>query len=173
MKRKMIAIVATALCAVLAVPALAFGVGGLSAGQAAVASDAPAQTVAWRGYVDADGDGVCDNYGSGYCGNGAGYVDADGDGVCDNRGSGYCGNGAGYVDADGDGVCDNRGTGNGIGNGAGAHHGYGSSSAADRPGYVDADGDGVCDNYAGQGQGRGQGQGQGGSHHGGHGTCNR
>ena len=173
MKRKMIAIVATALCAVLAVPALAFGVGNLSAGQAIVASDAPAQTVAWRGYVDADGDGVCDNYGSGYCGNGAGYVDADGDGVCDNRGSGYCGNGAGYVDADGDGVCDNRGTGNGIGNGAGAHHGYGSSSAADRPGYVDADGDGVCDNYAGQGQGRGQGQGQGVGHHGGHGTCNR
>ena len=70
MKRKMIAIVATALCAVLAVPALAFGVGGLSAGQAAVASDAPAQTVAWRGYVDADGDGVCDNYGSG---NGQGH----------------------------------------------------------------------------------------------------
>ena len=173
MKRKMIAIAATALCAVLAVPALAFGVGNLSAGQAIVASDAPAQTVAWRGYVDADGDGVCDNYGSGYCGNGAGYVDADDDGVCDNRGSGYCGNGAGYVDADGDGVCDNRGTGNGIGNGAGAHHGYGSSSAADRPGYVDADGDGVCDNYAGQGQGRGQGQGQGGGHHGGHGTCNR
>ena len=58
MKRKMIAIVATALCAVLAVPALAFGVGNLSAGQAIVASDAPAQTVAWRGYVDADGDGV-------------------------------------------------------------------------------------------------------------------
>lgn len=161
MKRKMIAIVATALCAVLAVPALAFGVGNLSAGQAAVASDAPAQTVAWRGYVDSDGDGVCDNYGSGYCGNGAGYVDADGDGVCDNRGSGYCGNGAGYVDADGDGVCDNRGT----GNGAGAHHGY--TAAANRPGYVDADGDGVCDNYAGQGQGQGRG------HHGGHGACNR
>lgn len=150
MKRKMIAIVATALCAVLAVPALAFGVGNLSAGQAIVASDVPAQTVAWRGYVDADGDGVCDNYGSGYCGNGAGYVDADGDGVCDNRG-----------------------TGNGIGNGAGVHHGYGPSSTVDRPGYVDADGDGVCDNYAGQGQGRGQGHGQGGGHHGGHGTCNR
>lgn len=42
-----------------------------------------------RGYVDADGDGICDYYGSGYgCGNGygcgRGYVDADGDGVCDN-----------------------------------------------------------------------------------------
>ena len=131
MKRKMIAIVATALCAVLAVPALAFGVGNLSAGQAIVASDAPAQTVAWRGYVDADGDGVCDNYGSGYCGNGAGYVDADGDGVCDNRGSGYCGNGAGYVDADGDGVCDNyagqgQGRGQGQGQGGGHHGGHGT-----------------------------------------------
>lgn len=62
MKRKMIAIAATALCAVLAVPALAFGVGNLSAGQTVAASDVPAQTVAWRGYVDADGDGVCDNY---------------------------------------------------------------------------------------------------------------
>lgn len=38
---------------------------------------------------------------------GTGYVDADGDGVCDNRPSGAGGNGAGYVDADGDGVCDN------------------------------------------------------------------
>ena len=43
-----------------------------------------------RNFVDADGDGICDNYGSngcgnGYCnGNGNGYVDADGDGVCDN-----------------------------------------------------------------------------------------
>ncbi len=82
-----------------------------------------------RGYVDADGDGVCDNYGSGAgctqiggCGGqGACYVDADGDGVCDNYGSGAgctqsggCGGqGACYVDADGDGVCDNCGSGAG------------------------------------------------------------
>ena len=32
-----------------------------------------------RNYVDADGDGICDN-----AGNGRGYVDADGDGICDN-----------------------------------------------------------------------------------------
>ena len=38
------------------------------------------------------------------------FVDADGDGICDNRGTGFGGNGAGYVDADGDGVCDNLGT---------------------------------------------------------------
>lgn len=43
-----------------------------------------------RNFVDADGDGICDNYdsnGNG-CGRrsgcGKGYVDADGDGVCDN-----------------------------------------------------------------------------------------
>ena len=47
------------------------------------------------GYVDADGDGVCDNYASGQgAGRGAascpGYVDADADGACDNDGSG-CG----------------------------------------------------------------------------------
>ena len=33
-----------------------------------------------RNFVDADRDGVCDNYDS----NCKGYVDADGDGVCDN-----------------------------------------------------------------------------------------
>ncbi|MFR7754397.1 MAG: hypothetical protein ACLU0T_01660 [Bacteroidales bacterium] len=147
-------IVATALCAVLAVPALAFGVGNLSAGQAAVASDAPAQTVAWRGYVDADGDGVCDNRGTG---NGIGNGIGNGAGAHHGYGSSSTTDRPGYVDADGDGICDNRGSGN-AGNGAG---------------YVDADGDGVCDNYAGQGQGRGQGQGQGGGHHGGHGACNR
>ena len=42
-------------------------------------------TGAGRGFVDADGDGVCDNYGTGA---GRGFVDADGDGVCDNYGTG-------------------------------------------------------------------------------------
>lgn len=99
-----------------------------------------------RAFVDADADGVCDNYAQG--GRGQGYADADGDGVCDN----YAGNangtgrGQGYVDADGDGVCDNYGQ--GLGNGRGQ-------------GYVDADNDGVCDNYAQNGCGRGQGVGNG------------
>lgn len=62
-----------------------------------------------RNYVDADGNGVCDNYGTG-CGRN--YVDADGDGVCDNYGTGC---GRNYVDADGDGVWDNYGTGCGRG----------------------------------------------------------
>ena len=31
-----------------------------------------------RNYIDADGDGVCDNW------SGCGYTDANGDGICDN-----------------------------------------------------------------------------------------
>ena len=64
------------------------------------------------GFVDADGDGVCDNCASGTCGQG--FVDADGDGVCDNAGQNGRGLGSGqgnpnaprlgFVDADGDGV---------------------------------------------------------------------
>ncbi|WP_297209272.1 hypothetical protein [uncultured Flavonifractor sp.] len=51
---------------------------------------------------------------------GACYVDADGDGVCDN-----CGRlqGACYVDADGGGVCDNRGAGLGCQSGRGCRGG--------------------------------------------------
>lgn len=66
--------------------------------------------VAWGGqqgsrYVDADGDGVCDN-------RTVNWVDANGDGICDNRNAN--GQGAGYVDADGDGICDNRAAGGGM-----------------------------------------------------------
>ena len=75
------------------------------------------------GYVDADGDGVCDNYGTGV---GRAFVDADGDGVCDNYGAGNAGC---YLDTDGDCVCDNypgselgQGTGGAAGSGT-AHHG--------------------------------------------------
>ena len=59
-------------------------------------------------YVDADGNGICDNIGER-----PGFVDADGDGVCDNDcGRGNGGSGCGgmeFVDEDGDGVCDNIG----------------------------------------------------------------
>lgn len=68
------------------------------------------------GFVDNDGDGVCDNAGQGGGGRGgrmgqgggrgAGFVDNDGDGVCDNAGQGNGGRGAGFVDNNGDGVCD-------------------------------------------------------------------
>ena len=50
--------------------------------------DAPALRGTERGFVDADGDGVCDYHGAG-CG--TGFVDADGDGVCDHYGTGLGG----------------------------------------------------------------------------------
>lgn len=93
-------------------------------------------------YIDADGNGICDNLGTqagggpGNGGAGGGYfIDADGDGVCDNfgtqagGGSGNGGAGGGYfTDADGDGVCDNFGTqGGGSGHGYGGNHGNGGN----------------------------------------------
>ena len=76
-----------------------------------------------RAFLDANGDGVCDNFtpgtgqGIGRSGRGVGvrFVDANGDGVCDNftpvtgQGIGRSGRGVGvrFVDANGDGVCDN------------------------------------------------------------------
>ncbi len=64
------------------------------------------------------------NNGRGYNGRGN-YVDADGDGVCDNYGTNGCGRN--YVDSDGDGVCDNYATRGGHGCGAGGRgcHGAG------------------------------------------------
>lgn len=79
------------------------------------------------GFVDLDGDGICDNCGiSCPCGAactecGRGCVDADGDGICDHYAAGQargCGHrnaprggcGRNYADTDGDGVCDNYST---------------------------------------------------------------
>lgn len=86
-------------------------------------------------FVDADGDGICDNYasaGCGYCGASCQFVDADGDGICDNYVSGncgYCGASCQFVDADGDGICDNYASrnycGRGYGSGQGRRHGRG------------------------------------------------
>ena len=101
-------------------------------------------------YVDLDNYGT--GNGTGGQGSCAGYVDADGDGVCDNYGAGQ-GSRSGYVDADGDGICDNYGNGYGCGNGQGNGNGYGPGNG-NGAGYVDADNDGVCDNY-GAGNGRG------------------
>lgn len=95
-------------------------------------------------WVDADGDGVCDNMvdedGDGVCDNhsGAGegtmrgsraWMDSNGDGVCD-------GTGEAFVDENGDGICDNmpgvgegtgswmrRGRGQGAGRGTGVERG--------------------------------------------------
>lgn len=89
----------------------------LAAEVAEIPSSQDADTIVSCGYcgvsytfVDADGDGICDNYGTYGCGMGAGFVDADGDGICDNYGTYGCGAGTGFVDADGDGICDNYGT---------------------------------------------------------------
>ena len=111
-----------------------------------------------RYYVDADGDGVCDNIGS-RCA----YVDADGDGVCDvcgaEHGSCPAGRGMAFVDEDHDGVCDN----------CGVLHWCGMAGGS----FVDADGDGICDNFqSGQGRGCGRG-GQGGRGNGFRGGRNR
>ena len=75
-----------------------------------------------RCFVDADGDGVCDNAGS-RCA----YVDADGDGICDVCGAAHTQSGGGYfVDEDGDGICDNYRSGQGRGCGRGGQCGRGN-----------------------------------------------
>ena len=136
MKKRTVVIALVALLAVAAVPTIAFASaqGGATTTEPVVArgiaDSAPAAQKAVEaastaapacpGYVDADNDGVCDNYAAGTCagqgngrGQGAGYVDADGNGTCDNYEAGTCpGNGAGH------------GHGQGAGAGRG-HHGRG------------------------------------------------
>ena len=123
MKKRTVAIALVALLAVAAVPTIAFASaqGGATTTEPVVvrgiADPAPAAQKAVEaastaapacpGYVDADNDGVCDNYAAGTCAQGGhhrGYVDADNDGVCDNYASCACagqgngrGQGAGYV----------------------------------------------------------------------------
>ena len=75
-----------------------------------------------RWFVDADGDGICDNAGS-RCA----YVDADGDGICDTCGASHplSGSGRYFVDENGDGLCDNYGRGHGHGGQCGLRAGRG------------------------------------------------
>ena len=79
-RKKILALILVGLLVVAAVPAAMSAAGFAHAGGHGIGH-----------FVDANGDGVCDNRGAG----GGNYVDANGDGVCDNRGTG-CGN---YVDA--------------------------------------------------------------------------
>ena len=81
-------------------------------------------------FVDADGDGVCDNWGSGNqrlrtpgcgLGQGQGFIDADNDGVCDN----WNGQGAGVQRGQGRGLGQGQGQGQGHGNGNGNGGGWG------------------------------------------------
>ena len=87
-KRTLTMLLAVMMLATLSVAAYAEEPNGLGRGQNV-------------GFVDEDGDGVCDYYGIGR-GNGQGR-----------------GNRAGFVDEDGDGVCDYFGIGRGSGQGRG------------------------------------------------------
>ncbi len=139
-------LVAAALAGMLAMDGtgLAFGAeantgaaesSALEAASVRIAIVASRWASAHCGYVDADGDGICDNWengtgGQGYgAGNGDGYgfVDADGDGVCDNWDEAWCGCGQGFVDENGDGVCDNW-AGKWSGGGQGGGQGYGAGN---------------------------------------------
>ena len=84
MKKGMAIVMALALAVSLCATA------ALASGRHHTAGTAGTWSQGWN-YVDADGDGVCDNLGTGTCGQGRYCVDADGDGVCDNLGTGTCG----------------------------------------------------------------------------------
>ena len=172
MKKRSFALLAVAVCIVLAIPALAFGSAGMFSTEnavkaesalsaegsidqldttapatneqpesaqprvddqsAAVANEAPRSAATGQRFIDENNNGICDRYEQGTC-------DSPWcDGECLGQGragtnynssatssSGYrhhsaCGQG--YVDADGDGVCDNRGTAN-CGAANHGHHG--------------------------------------------------
>lgn len=68
-------------------------------------------------FVDANGDGYCDNWGTSCA-----FIDADGNGICDNRPL-SC---AGYLDANADGICDRCGR---LQNTAGWCHGTAAAKA--------------------------------------------
>lgn len=76
-------------------------------------------------FVDANKDGVCDNYQArGNTGRGANFVDKNGDGVCDNRGN----FGKGRGNSNGCGMGYQRGHGNCCGRGNGYQHRHGQGN---------------------------------------------
>lgn len=90
LKKVLVATAVVTVIAILVVPMVveAAGPGENRRGQRGPNEGAPV------GFVDEDGDGICDNS--------LGFVDENGDGIYDNSpGSGF-----GFVDEDGDGVCD-------------------------------------------------------------------
>lgn len=122
--------------------------GGLNLGTVHIGTGAPPSAVGYDGYmfgyVDADGDGINDN-----------FSDVDGDGICD-EGFAHAGfpyfMDQGYVDGDGNGVNDRfiDADGDGINDLTGMEYGHGfgwvdedGDGINDR--FVDADGDGICD----------------------------
>jgi len=115
-----------------------------------------------HGWVDANGDGVCDHAQDGSnVWHGPGFVDSNGNGICDyweegtalhnmHNGMWYQDSnrdgvndyfqqpwhmryGHNFIDANGDGICDYAQDGT-----SGGYHG---------PGFTDGDGDGVCDHW--------------------------
>lgn len=112
------AVVAVGACLTTAVPAMA---ASNTAGQTLAQATAVSYDATCPGFVDADGDGLCDNCearaarGHHGC---ASYVDENKDGVCDTCTNGGTGRATcrGYGDTDGDGVCDGC-------DGTGMHHG--------------------------------------------------
>ena len=77
-------------------------------------------TAATTGIFAAGQRGACIPKNSGVCLNqNCQFIDADGDGYCDNMGQNCR-----FVDENGDGICDNFGT--GLGSRSGGHHGRGT-----------------------------------------------
>ena len=97
MDRKIIGIGAMLVIGMIAIVGIAFAQGS--------------KTVPVTGVIGANNEGVCDNAGNcPYRGHAGGFVDSDGNGVCDNAQSANCpyaNQTGGFVDANNDGVCDN------------------------------------------------------------------
>ena len=114
----------------------------------------PDTTVPQAGFVDADGDGVCDT-----CGNAQGtdpdapnYIDENKDGVCDRFGTDEQGQGQGRMQEMRGRMQQTMGRGqNAQGRGQGMM-GRGVQGNAQGSNYLDANNDGVCDHYNGNTQ---------------------
>ena len=114
----------------------------------------PDTTVPQAGFVDADGDGVCDA-----CGNAQGtdpdapnYIDENKDGVCDRFGTDEQGQGQGRMQEMRGRMQQMMGRGqNAQGRGQGMM-GRGVQENVQGSNYLDADNDGVCDHYNGNTQ---------------------
>lgn len=79
-------------------------VGAVSAAAQTPAAPAQATTSVGASFVDANGDGICDNY---QTGTRRGRVGTARGGYGPGDGTGNRGVGANFVDANGDGICDN------------------------------------------------------------------
>lgn len=140
MKKRFAAIALASALALFTLPVLAFAAGSqgesptsVVGAQCAAGCVSAASNAAGKGgaFVDANADGVCDNFGTRTA-----FADANVDGVCDNRSER-----AGFVDANGDGTCDNFGTCAGASGscGNGAHDGRGNAL-----GQGGGNGNGAC-----------------------------